>query len=902
MNKDRPISAFLLREEYSVMFANSFPKIVLVIFFSLLAIVVNAQNSNYITIDKSANGKLLSTLVREVEYKYDVDIAFQDKTLRKKRIKGITRPMSLMTFLKAFLPNKYIVDANKDMFLVLDYRVDLSNSIVTGVKKNGSFFRGRVYDVLTGEAIEGASIVFIENNSGTVTSSSGEFMSTSSKDIIIVDVSFIGYNTQRVIISSSTMLESKVADIPMESSSSLLGDVLVTAKRHDENIKIETIGIQKIGIATIKEMPTFLGEVDPIKSIATLPGVSTNGDLGSGFSVRGSENSQNLILQDGAIIFNPTHLFGFFSVFNPDFIKEISLLKGGGPAMYGGRVASVMNIETSTGDVTDFSVSGGVGLISSRLTLEGPINKGKSSFKVGGRVSYSDWFLKMFDDIQLNNSSAKFHDITASFFQQINEKSFITVTGYYSHDEFKLGVDSTFSWTTKNISVNWDHKYSEDSRSRLTLASSNYDSGVLHDNRVSGFDYMNGINVLTANYGHSFKVGEKTTLNLGVNNNFSKIRPGKSTAYNGNENYLPIEIRNQKTIESSIFAQVNFELNDRISVNVGLRYSQFWRLGEDEIYSFDYENPDGRTPSIVDTTYYEHNDVVASYGGLEPRVSVRYLIGESASLKAGYNKTQQFLHQISTTTSPTPVDYWISSSVNILPQRSNHFSLGYFQNFDDDIFETSIEGFYSNTDNAIDYISGVDLHLNPAVEGGVIQGDGYAYGVEFMVKKNQGKLNGWVAYTYSRSYRVMKGKTSDFDINNGEPYRSSFDQPHQLSVILNWRINNQVVLSSNFTYNTGRPITIPISKYSYGNSLAVKNYSARNEYRMPDYHRLDLSLTISSKKKPNKKFSSEVVVSLFNVYARHNAYEIYFNEYGRGYKTYILGSIVPSVSYNFKIN
>lgn len=379
---------------------------------------LSAQNSSYITIDKNANGKTLSTLVTEYEKRFKIDIVFEDKSSLNKKIKGISRPMALTTFLKALLPSKH-VKKSKGIFLVLDKNIDITSTLVVPIKKNGSFFRAKVYDVLTGVPVDGANIFFTKNKSGTVTSRSGDFMAVSKQDIIIANVSFIGYKQQKLILVSSKRTKSNVGEVPIEVSSGLLSNVYVSAKKQDDNIKIEKIGVQKLEIKHIKELPTFLGEIDPIKGITTLPGVSSTGDIGSGFSVRGGENSQNLILQDGAVIFNPSHLFGFFSAFNPDFISQVVLLKGGGPAKYGGRVASVLDIQTRHGDVNKYSVSGGVGLVSSRLTTEGPIKKGKSSFMIGGRVSYSDWFIKSFDDAQLKKSSAKFHDLTANFFQQI---------------------------------------------------------------------------------------------------------------------------------------------------------------------------------------------------------------------------------------------------------------------------------------------------------------------------------------------------------------------------------------------------------------------------------------------------------------------------------------------------
>ncbi len=869
----------------------------IVIFLSNTAI---AQKGTKIFVKKTNTHTTLSKLINEIEQTKYIDVIFEDKNVLTKQLPPIKNPIELSTYLRALLPNKYIVVPSRKIILVLDSYVNINKLFVDLIPKNSNNFKAQVFDELTGKAIDGANVFFKKDKSGFITDSNGMFYKQSKKDLIVAEVSFIGYKKRTLILAKSNFAKNKTVIIPLETAFGMLQDVMVSAKRQNENIKIQKIGVQTIAISNIKEIPTFLGEIDPIKAITTMPGVSTNGDMGSGFSVRGGNSSQNLVLQDGGIIFNTSHLFGFFSAFNPDFIEEIELLKGGGTADYGGRVSSVLNIKTKNGNMNNFKALVGTGLISSRIALEGPIVKDKSSFLIGGRISYSNWFIRMFDDIKLKNSSAKYHDVTAKFTQRIGDKSIVTLSAYYSADSFNLALDSTFNWSTKNISLNWIQKHSKRAKSTITLANSNYSSGVDYSNEIFGFDYSNGINVVSFNYKFNYKLTPKINLLAGITNNYNIINPGESYPNTDISLSEAKKLNTQRSIESAIFIGGNIDINDKLSVNVGLRYDNYLRLGEDHIYTLDYNNLDGRTASITDTTYYGKSDIISRYGGFQPRISMRYMLTESASLKLGYSKMKQYIHQISSTTIPSPVDFWISSGPNLQPQTGNQISLGYFQNFNDSFLETSIEAFYKTTDNSIDYIAGVDLHLNDNIDAALTQGSAYSYGLEFLLKRTEGKLNGWLAYTFSRSYQIMEGESPELAINDGEKYPSIFDQPHQLTLVLNYRLSNLVVFSSNFTYNSGRPITIPISKFSYGHAMSVNNYSTRNAYRMPDYHRLDLSLTFFSKKKPNSKFSSEIIISVYNAYARKNAYAVYFDNYGFAYKTYILGTMLPSVSYILK--
>jgi hypothetical protein len=633
--------------------------------------------------------------------------------------------------------------------------------------------------------------------------------------------------------------------------------------------------------------------------LTTLPGVSVS-ELSSGFIVRGGESGQNLVLQDGAKIFNPAHLFGFFSAFNPDMVNGITLYKGGGPANFGGRISSILDVSLKNGDAGRTKVTGGVGLVSSRLAIEGPIVKNKSSYMIGGRISYCNWLVKSTDDIQLKNSAANFRDVTAKVFHTFNENNVITLSLYNSYDGFTFATDSTFSWGTFNTSLKWDHTFSDRLSSTTSVSNSNYFSDVESFNELESFEYRNAINDYNLKFELNYSLGDESKVFGGFELNGTEIEPGRLVPSPGSVNIVLQDMNNQKMAEVAAFAQADFRLSDKWSASAGLRYSQFFRLGEDQIYIFDYTNIDGRYPSITDTISYKNNEVIKKYNGLEPRIALRYLLNQDISLKASYYRGYQYMHLISNTTSTTPQDYWVASGPYLKPQIGDQYSLGYFQNFFDNSYEFSIEGFYKDIDNAVDYIEGADITLNPALEAGLSQGKGMAYGVELFLKRHTGRFNGWLSYTYSRSLRKFDALTSgSITINEGKYYPAAFDQPHIFNVVLNYRLGQRTYLSTNFNYSTGRPITIPVSKFAYDVYLSVLNYSQRNEYRIPDYHRLDVSMTVKEKPGRNRRFKNEWVFSIFNLYGRKNTYSISFNRFGTASKLSVLGSVFPSITYNF---
>ncbi len=875
--------------------------------FILLYAPSVAQSVKDLYVESSDNGKPLGTLLLEMETKYGVDFIFDENKLQALTVNNVMTRQRVLEYLDNYASIYKMVRINEKVTFIVDrvqaetYALTKENYIVLKERKASTFpLEGIVLDGKTDEPLVGAQVIFPATKKGTLSDVNGNFrLDGVTRGLHVLEIQFVGYDVKTYLIAFSPFSELEKISTTLAPESRELQSVTVTAERINENVVSQITGIEKMSIATIKTLPTFLGEVDPIRSLTTLPGVSTS-ELSSGFIVRGGESGQNLITQDGAIIYNPSHLFGFFSAFNPDMVNGVTLYKGGGPANFGSRISSVLDVSLKNGDAGKTKVTGGAGLVSSRLSVEGPLIRNKSSYLIGGRISYCNWLVKSTDDIQLKNSAANFRDVTGKIFHTINPNNVITLSLYNSYDAFTLATDSTFSWGTLNASLKWDHTFNDRVSSALILSNSNYFSDVESFNEIESFTYRNAINNYGIKYDIDYSLGEESKILGGFDLNGIVIEPGKLVPNQNSDNVTFQDMNDQRMVEGAVFMQADIKFSDKWSLSAGLRYSQFIRLGEDEIYMFDYDNIQGRYPVITDTISYSNNQVIKKYNGWEPRVSLRYLLNSDISLKASYYRGYQYMHLISNTTSTTPQDYWVASGPYLKPQIGNQYSLGYFQNLANNLYEFSVEGFYKEIFNAVDYIEGADITLNPALEAGLSQGKGKAYGVEVFFKKNTGRFNGWLSYTYSRSLRKFYDQTNtQLTINNGEYYPSAFDQPHIVNLVVNYRLGKRTYLSTNFNYSTGRPITIPISKFSYDVYLSVLNYSQRNEYRIPDYHRLDVSLTVKEKPGRNRRFKNEWVFSIFNLYGRKNTYSISFNRFGTASKLSVLGSVFPSITYNF---
>jgi hypothetical protein len=668
------------------------------------------------------------------------------------------------------------------------------------------------------------------------------------------------------------------------------------------------MSVNKLSISAIKKMPVVLGEVDVLKSILLLPGVTNAGEGASGFNVRGGGADQNLILLDEATIFNSSHVFGFFSVFNPDAIKDLKLYKGGIPARFGGRASSVLEIYQKDGSSKGFHANGGIGLISSRLLLEGPLVKDKGSFLIGGRSSYAHLFMKLSKDQKDN--AAYFYDLNTKMSYKLNPNNNLFLSGYFGRDVFSLANSFTNIYGNSILNLRWNHLFSDKLFSNLSLIYSDYYYGL--DLNFVGFKWDSGIKNYNIKYDFKNYISDRFKLNYGLNAIYYDFNPGiiKPSSATSGINFAQLDKKH--AFEPALYINADQELSKKFSVSYGLRYSLFYRLGQSTVNVYADNNPvtfnsnmqiyEKATP--IGTQTFKKNDVLKSFNYLEPRFSLAYQLNEKQSVKASYNRMVQYLQLISNTSSPTPLDVWTPSDTFIKPQIADQVAVGFFKNFTNESYSLEVEAYYKKVQNRIDYIDGADLIANNALEQVILNGQLRSFGLEVMVKKNEGRLNGWISYTLSKSQQQTPGRTSlESGINNGQWYNSAYDKTHNLAVTSSYLLNEKWSFGANFSLQSGQPVTYPNGQYQYL-GITVPSYGLRNENRLPAYHHLDVSATLTPRKNNNRKLKGEWVFSIYNLYNRKNAAAINFRQnsdtgINEAVKTSIFG-MVPAVSYNFK--
>jgi hypothetical protein len=688
----------------------------------------------------------------------------------------------------------------------------------------------------------------------------------------------------------------------------VLKEVIITDDRTKTDIRKPEMSVNKLSISAIKKMPVVLGEVDVLKSILLLPGVTNAGEGASGFNVRGGGADQNLILLDEATIFNSSHVFGFFSVFNPDAIKDIRLYKGGIPSRFGGRASSVLDIYQKDGSSKKFHMNGGIGLISSRLLVEGPLVKDKGSFLIGGRVSYAHLFLKL--SPEQKDNAAYFYDLNAKFSYKLTENDNLYLSGYFGRDVFSLNKSFTNTYGNSTLNLRWNHLYSDKLFSNLSLIYSDYYYGL--DLDFVGFKWDSGIKNYNIKYDFKNYLTDSFKLNYGLNAIYYDFNPGTIVPSNSTSGINSDQLDKKYAFEPAVYISADHDLSKKVSISYGLRYSLFYRLGQSTVNIYANDNPvlfnndlklyEKATP--IDTKFYGKNDVIQSFDNLEPRFSAAYQFNDTQSVKASYNRMVQYLQLISNTSSPTPLDVWTPSDNFIKPQIADQVALGYFKNFNDGMYSLEVETYYKKIKNRIDYIDGAELIANKALEQVILNGQMRAYGLEILLKKNEGKLNGWISYTLSRSEQQTPGRTPlETGINNGQWYKSVYDKLHNLAVTSSYTLNDKWSFGANFALQSGQPVTYPEGQYEYL-GITVPSYGLRNENRLPAYHHLDIAATLTPRKNNNRNYKTEWVFSIYNLYNRRNAASINFRQNidtgnNEAVRTSIFG-IVPAVSYNFK--
>ena len=764
---------------------------------------------------------------------------------------------------------------------------------------------GIVKDIKTNETLNGVTISF-EYNTATRTSLTNEYgfysisLPKGEYTILINSLSYSEFS-ETIILESNTKKDFRLTEKDNE-----IEQVIVSGNSKRLRIDKPEMSVNKLTIAQIKAMPAILGEVDVIKSILTLPGVTNAGEGQSGFNVRGGAADQNLILLDEATIYNSSHVFGFFSVFNADAIKDLKLYKGGIPARFGGRVASVLDIYQKEGNSKKFGMTGGIGLISSRILAEGPIVKDKGSFLVAGRSSYAHLFLKLAD----NNNTAYFYDLNTKINYKLNENNNLFLSGYFGRDVFSLNKQFINTYGNSVLNLRWNHLFNDKLFSNASFIYSDYYYGLTLD--FNGFNWESGIKNYNFKYDFKHYLFDNFKLFYGANAIYYDFNPGKIEPIDSDSGINEKQLAKKHAFEPAFYIDAEQKLTDKLSVNYGLRYSMFYRLGRETVniyannqavtYDANLGIYEKATP--IDTKYYGKNETIANFDNLEPRVAVAYTINENQSVKASYNRMSQYLHLISNTQSPTPLDIWTPSDNFLKPQILNQFAVGYFKNIKNGDYTLEVESFYKTVKNRLDYIDGANLIANEAIEQVLLSGKTRAYGLEVMIKKNVGKLSGWISYTLSSSEQLTEGRTPiESGINNGDWYKTGWDKTHNIYVTGMYKLNEKWSFGSIFTYQTGQPVTFPTGQYQY-QGINVPVYGNRNEDNLPAYHRIDVSATLNPTKNKGRKWQGEWVFSVYNLYGRKNAASINFRQnkdsgLNEAVRLSIFG-IVPSVTYNFK--
>src|SRR5688572_24040808 len=697
------------------------------------------------------------------------------------------------------------------------------------------------------------------------------------------------------------VLSPSVFDVNMEEGVTGLDEVVISSRPIDSNVRQSLPGITTLNVQEIRTLPTLMGEVDIMKSLQLMPGVSSVGEGSSGYNVRGGRMDQNLVLLNDAPLFSVTHALGFVSAFNQDILNDFTLYKGNVPANMGGRASSVLKISTRRGGFDKWKYQGGIGPISSRFTGEGPIKKDKTSLLLAGRISHADWVLNMVHDPDVKKSNLFFYDGFAGLSHRFSQNSIADVSFYSSQDNFQYSDQFGYSWNNYLVNGRWQAFADRKASPTLSISYGKFKSTLIDPNGVDASELSNVLNYFQIGESVNFNPTEKHSIVAGISGVGYFPEMEKIRGYKGNSAVANKAVAKNRGIELALFANDEFEINENLSLSVGLRYSHYMHVGADTVFTYSADIP--RTvDSIEDTLYYSNFQNIKSFGGLEPRISARISLTSNQSIKISYNRMRQYIHLISNTTAPTPIDLWQVSNEYLPPQIADNYSAGYFLNLKDNRWETSAEVFYKSMDNLVEYKDFPSLFLNRHLETELLTGEGRAYGGELYIRKLKGRWTGWISYTYSQSQVRVESHNGSESINDGKWYESSYNKPHTFNLVIDRKVMNKGAFSLIFSYNTGRPLTAIESSYIVGGTV-VPVYSERNKYRIPNYFRVDLSFTIGN---VVKKIDDSLVFSVYNLFGRDNAYSVFYQRPAsnflipKPYKLSVLGSPLPSLTYNFK--
>lgn len=838
----------------------------------------------------------LNNLIAQVENQTNYKVAFSDA-------------INTQTVLTTSLDYKNISVSNLigKLNTNLPYRFKIVGNnitikpISTQNRQKSYNFSGKITNAQN-QPLLGATVYISELEIGTTANSNGYFSVNIPEGIYKVNISFLGYKTIKEKIEVKKNI---IRNFKLEEKGEVLDEVVIAQNNKATNIKKPQMSVNSLSAEEIKQIPVAMGEPDPLKSLLTLPGVTNAGEGSSGFNVRGGAADQNLVLLDNVPIYSDSHLFGFFSVFNADAIKTLDLYKGGIPSKYGGRVSSILDVKQNNGDFQNYKINGGIGLISSRLNVEGPLKKDKASFMLAGRSSYAHLFLKLAD----NENSAYFYDLNSKLNYRINTNNSLHFSGYLGNDVFDLNDSFKSKYGNTMGKLDWKHRFSNAITTNLSLFYSDYQFGLNLDSQ--NFDWDSSIKSIGIKYDWQHFIADELQLNYGINTLYYHFNPG-TLKPDGPDSAINFKQLDKKyALEPSVYLDINHEISDKIKFRYGLRYSMFYRYGKQSINTYD-ENPVVYNPTFniyekatpTGNTNYDSGEVISKFDNFEPRLAISYILNKETSFKASYNRMAQYLHIISNSQSPTPVNIWTPSGPYIKPQLLDQYALGYFKNFKNKAYSLETEVFYKDIKNRIDYVDGADLIANNDIEQVLLNGKARAYGLEILLKKNTGNITGWISYTLSRAEQKTSGNTpTEPGIANGDWYLSPYDKLHNVSITGNYNYSEKWSFSGNFTLQSGQPITYPNGYYRIG-GVPVPNYTDRNENRLPLYHHLDLAATYTPKPSKKKGWQSYWVFSIYNIYNRKNAASIRFTTnddtgVNEARRLSIFG-LLPSISYNFK--
>lgn len=859
----------------------------------------------YVRVDSDTS--TLNHVLKQNFKKYGIDV-FADNTgnyfLLRNRVLKTDIPASLIN-----PPGKNLPKQEREQAMAEESYLTTKSEFVwreitigsrkEGINKNKFLIKGRISSTANQEPVIGASLYVEELEKGTTTDTYGEFSLSLPKGEYTIRVSSI--ESQQVkykvrILSGGTL------NIQLEPKLHMLSEVVIKSDRF-RHVKGTEMGIEKLSVKNIKEIPVVLGEKDINKVALLLPGIQSLGEGASGFNVRGSPADQNLFYIDRVPVYNTSHLFGFFSAFNSDAIDEFTLYKSKIPIKYGGRLASIFELKAKKGGNEKFSARGGISPVTGRLMIEGPLKKRKSSFLLAGRSTYSDWLLGMLNDPDIRNSSGNFADGIANFSLQLNNKNYLNIFAYGSHDKFKLADILNHEYDNLGASVAWRHVFSNKSDIDFSFVHSSY--GFSEKNNEYDFaSYKQSYTLEHDQFNavYSLKLNNDHEVSIGVNSTRYTVQRGDYLPLKENSSVIPRSFQPEKALESALFISDLWKLNEKFTIEGGLRFNNYLYLGPQSINIYANGQPMLRE-NIIDSTYYGENELIESFNNMDYRLAANYLINEDLSVKASFNRIHQYIFLLSNTITISPTAIWKLSDPHIKPMSGNQISVGLYKNIWAGHLNASIEAYYKKVDRLVEYKDGADFTLNKYPETDVIQGELDAYGIEFMIKKPYGKLNGWFNYTYSHAQVKAINQARNEENNFGLSYPANYDKPHAVNLVANYKFSRRLSTSANIVYSTGRPITLPSAIY-YQNGMEILQYSLRNEFRIPDYFRVDLSFTYEGNLKKEKFAHGSFVFSVYNLTGRRNAYSVYFrSEDGqiKGYKLSIFGTPIFSIAYNFKL-